>query len=396
LPKQFGLEKAMAQIVETPCVLGNATALSTEEHPVEYYLHERYNQPRKERRLLKAYYALRPLLPRSLQLAIRRQYAKKQAQVKFPAWPIEPILIYRANREMKARIEQSEEKRIPIINFWPRSFRAAVTLTHDVEGDVGLRNIPRVRELEEKYGVVSSWNFVPERYPFDKKVFKELTDQGCEIGLHGLHHDGKDVLSRKIFEQRLPTMNRYLKQWGAVGFRSPATHRNPDWMPELAAEYGSSFPDTDPFEPQSGGCCSVFPFFLGEMVELPITLVQDHTLIEILQKKDIDVWTQKSRWIIENHGLINIITHPDYMLTEKNLQYYDQFLAFIMSQENLWHALPNDVARWWRDRSKSEVITMDDLHPIIKGPASDRGSITWAELDGGEVKYSTISRCNET
>lgn len=359
----------------------------TAEHPVEYYLHERYKCPNKKRLLLKVYYALRPLMPRGLQLMLRRRYAISQAQVDFPRWPIEPILVERANRDMKVLVEQSEEKRIPLINFWPGTFSAAVTLTHDVEWDIGVRNIPRVREVEKKYGVVSSWNFPAERYAFDKKIFKELEAENCEIGLHGLYHDGKKFSSRKIFEERLPKMNSYLKQWGAVGFRSPATHRNPDWIPEIAAEYDSSFPDTDPFEPQSGGCCSIFPFMLGEMVELPITLIQDHTLIEILQKKDIELWKQKSNWIIKNHGLINIIIHPDYMLTEKNLRYYDEFLQFITAQRNLWFALPKDIARWWRDREKSHVMRIDGVQPIIEGPASDCGRIAWAVLEGEDVKY---------
>lgn len=353
----------------------------------EYYLHERYKQQGKKSLLLKFYYALRPLLPRRMQLLLRRFYAKKQARTEFPRWPIEPILVEREKRELQQKIKDASLNRVPIINFWPGTYRAAVILTHDVEGIAGVENIPRVRELEKKFGVVSSWNFVAERYAFDKEIFKELRSEGCEIGLHGLYHDGKKFSSRKIFEERLPKMNSYLKQWDAVGFRSPATHRNPDWMPEIQAEYDSSFPDTDPFEPQSGGCCSIFPFFLKNMVELPITLVQDHTLIEILQKPDIELWENKSRWIIENHGLVNIIIHPDYMITKRNLRYYEEFLAFITAQENLWFALPKDVARWWRDRSNSLIRTFDGVEPFIEGPASTHGSIAWATNDNGFVRY---------
>ena len=39
------------------------------------------------------------------------------------------------------------------------------------------------------------------------------------------------------------------------------------------------------------------------MVELPITLVQDHTLWEILREETIDRWTQKSDWIAANGHL---------------------------------------------------------------------------------------------
>jgi hypothetical protein len=357
------------------------------DYPIEYYLYELYKKPVKKGTILKAYYALRPLIPRQVQLTLRRVYAKKQAQLTFPRWPIESILVERANSEMRRRIMRSVSKKVPIINFWPHTFQAAVILTHDVEWATGVRNIPCVRAVERKYGVVSSWNFVAERYPFDTGIFKELEAEGCEVGLHGLYHDGKEFSSRKVFEERLPKINAYMQQWGIVGYRSPSTRRHPDWMPEIAAEYDSSFPDTDPFEPQAGGCCSIFPFFLGEMVELPITLVQDHTLIEILRMKDIELWKQKANWIIENHGLVNIIIHPDYMLSERNLSFYDQFLSFITSRPDVWHALPRDVARWWRERSQSHVVSLNGLRTGITGPASERGGVAWAVLESGKVGY---------
>ena len=173
---------------------------------------------------------------------------------------------------------------------------------------------------------------------------------GCEVGLHGIKHDGKLFGSRAQFEAELPKIHDYLQRWDAVGFRSPATHRNAEWMHELACLYDSSFPDTDPFEPQPGGCCSILPFFFGDVVELPITLVQDHTLWEILRAQSIDLWAEKSEWIIANHGLINLITHPDYLDTPERLALYEEFLGFLAGQPDGWHALPRDVAGWWRVR----------------------------------------------
>ncbi len=359
-----------------------------DQNPVEYYLLERYKKTRNRRGLLALYYTLRPLLPRPLQLLMRRIYARRQAKTAFPAWPIEPILVEKANEDMRERILQSDTGSIPLINFWPNGAQAAVILTHDVEWEYGAKNIARVRAVEKKYGVVSSWNFVPERYSFDKSIFHVLQTEGCEIGVHGLYHDGRDFASREIFEERLPKMNAYLKGWKATGFRSPATHRHPDWIPMLNAEYDSSYPDTDPFEPQAGGCCSIFPFFLkNDMVELPITLPQDHTMFEILRVKDIDLWKKKTDWIIENHGLVNIIVHPDYMLTEEALGHYEEFLKYITSFKNLWFALPRDVARWWRDRAASRVVEFDGIDPIIQGPAAEQATVAWASLQGNKVVY---------
>src|SRR5439155_27005336 len=143
----------------------------------------------------------------------------------------------------------------------------------------------------------------------------------------------------------VPALHRHLEQWDVVAFRSPATTRNPDWIAELPLLYDSSFPDTDPFEPQSGGCCSILPFRLGDVVELPITLVQDHTMWEILREPGIERWLHKSDWIMRNHGLINVIVHPDYVVDPARLALYDRFLAHLAAQDGGWHALPRDVAR---------------------------------------------------
>ena len=186
------------------------------------------------------------------------------------------------SRSCACACASSGAERLPTIANWPDGKRFAAILTHDVEGPLGVANVRKVIEIERRHGFVSSWNFVAEWYPIEDGLFDHIRAAGGEIGLHAIKHDCKLFESRANFEAELPAIHRYLAEWDAVGFRSPATHRNADWMPELGALYDSSFPDTDPFEPQGGGCCSILPYFLDDLVELPITLVQDHTLWEIL------------------------------------------------------------------------------------------------------------------
>jgi hypothetical protein len=241
-----------------------------------------------------------------------------------------------------------------------------------------------VMEVERRHGFVSSWNFVAEWYPIERGLFDYIRLSGGEIGLHAIKHDGKLFESRANFEADLPKIHRYMREWQAVGFRSPATHRNADWMPELGCLYDSSFPDTDPFEPQPGGCCSILPYFLGEMVELPITLVQDHTLFEVLRTRSIEHWTQKSDWIIRNHGLINLNTHPDYLDTPERLRMYEEFLVYLSSHRDGWHALPRDVAGWWRTRS---ALGCEEREGTVRvaGPGAERASVAWARAAGDAI-----------
>jgi peptidoglycan/xylan/chitin deacetylase (PgdA/CDA1 family) len=272
------------------------------------------------------------------------------------------------------------------VGLWPDGHRWAVVLTHDVEGSEGVANVERVLEVERRHGFVSSWNFVAEWYPIPEGVFGRIRAAGGEVALHGIHHDGRLFRSRESFEANLPKIHDYLERWGAVGFRSPATHRNADWMPELGCLYDSSFPDTDPFEPQAGGCCSILPYRLGDLVELPITLPQDHTLWEILRDTSIDRWVEKSEWIMANGGLVNLILHPDYVVEPDRLAIYDAFLAWLAGQDGGWHALPREVATWWRERERLEVVADGDGHRVA-GESSFRPTVAWARREGGGVAF---------
>jgi hypothetical protein len=169
--------------------------------------------------------------------------------------------------------------------------------------------------------------------------------------------------------------------------RSPATLRNAPWMHELPVLYDSSFPDTDPFQPQPGGCCWIFPYFFGDVVELPITLDQDHTLFLLLRDHSIDRWVRKSEWIMANHGLINLLVHPDY-IDDERLAVYDRFLEFLSRQNGGWHALPRDVARWWKLRARlCEELAGANGHSseVEMGDAT----LAWARAKGERVVYDT-------
>lgn len=352
----------------------------------QHYLLERYADHGSTRRLLRPYYAVKPLLPRPLQLAVRRAYAKRQAQREFPSWPVEDILVRHQKDEFRRRIEESGGDRVPFVDFWPGGKRFAYVLTHDVEGPAGIENIARVREVERRYDMVSSWNFVAEDYAIPDGLFDELRAEACEIGLHGIHHDGKLFRDEESFDAMVPLIRSYLEEWDVVGFRSPATHRNSDWMPRLGSLYDSSFPDTDPFEPQAGGCCSIFPYLLDDVVELPITLVQDHTMWEILRRPGIDLWIEKTDWIRAEHGLVNVIVHPDYLLSEERLGLYGEFLAHLAEAADGWHTCPRDVASWWKARDGMDVAPDGSG---IAGAGNWDARVAWAVLRDGEISYQS-------
>ena len=78
----------------------------------------------------------------------------------------------------------------------------------------------------------------------------ELQRNGFEVGVHDLKHDGKLYRTKRQFDQRASRINKYLREWGAVGFRSAYMMHQLDWLHELDVLYDASTFDTDPFEPQ--------------------------------------------------------------------------------------------------------------------------------------------------
>jgi hypothetical protein len=104
-----------------------------------------------------------------------------------------------------------------------------------------------------------------------------------------------------------------------------------------------------------GGTMSIWPFFCGRFVELPYTLVQDHTLFVILGERTPRVWLDKLRFVAEWGGMALVNVHPDYLREPAHLAVYEAFLSEMAARLSApgasgWHALPRDVARWWRER----------------------------------------------
>lgn len=292
------------------------------------------------------YYHLKPLIPRTVQLNIRRKIVSIQRQKYKDIWPIDE----RAASPPKGW------------QGWPDGKKFALVLTHDVETENGLDNCHKLIELEKSLGFRSSFNFVAEDYNVPSELRQYLTNEGFEVGIHGLSHDGKLYSSRETFEKQAKRINQYLMEWKSVGFRSPSMHHNLKWLHDLNIEYDASTFDTDPFEPLPHGMQTIFPFWVNGngskgYVELPYTLPQDFTLFSLLKEKNISTWKRKLDWVAERGGMVLLITHPDYMSFHKERTgseeypaiYYEEFLRYIKTKykNQYWHVLPKDISIYW-------------------------------------------------
>ncbi len=302
---------------------------------------------------LKIFYWVKPFVSRRVQLGLRRWIAAYKKKTNAGTWPI--------NRAASRPPEGWPG--------WPEGKKFAVALTHDVDKGTGCFKCVRLMSLEEQLGFRSSFNFVAEDYAVDEGLRESLVKSGFEVGLHGLKHDGKLFSNRSFFETRSARINHYIEKWGASGFRAPAMHHNLEWLTDLNIEYDSSTFDTDPFEPVSDGCSTIFPFWYANQartrgyVEIPYTLPQDHCLFVIMKERDIAIWKTKLDWVAQKGGLALLNTHPDYMNFEGTscareeypVAYYAGFLEYLKTRYagQYWHALPRDVARFWRNAMPS-------------------------------------------
>jgi glycosyltransferase involved in cell wall biosynthesis len=271
---------------------------------------------------------------------------------------------YRAKYVDVWPIDQPAAQKPPNWKGWPEQKEFALVLTHDVETAFGCSRCLPLMDLESSLGFRSCFNFVAADYPVPSQLRTALIQKGFEIGIHGLHHDPTMYSSSQAFRKQAIQINRYMKEWGAVGFRSPAMHHNLEWLHSLNLEYDASTFDTDPFEPQPDGMRTIYPFWvprrdsMGGYVELPYTLPQDFTLFVVLGEKSIELWKNKLDWIVEHGGMALLITHPDYMnwtgaklgREEYPSPYYRQFLEYVRDKYKgrYWHALPREVAAFWK------------------------------------------------
>jgi peptidoglycan/xylan/chitin deacetylase (PgdA/CDA1 family) len=329
------------------------------------------------------YYLLKPFLPRGITRLMRSVYNSTKDNHFGLTWPVEPRFAQFQWEILRQGLILSGQNEITFRYFWPEGKGFAFVLTHDVETAEGQRLIPVLADMEESLGFRSLFNFVPERYPLDRGLIEDLHQRGFEIGIHGLKHDGKLFNSYDRFIQRAKKINSYLTEFGSAGFRSPLTLRNPAWMQMLEIDYDLSFFDTDPYEPMPGGVMSIWPFTIGQFLELPYTLPQDFTLFNIMGETSPRIWLEKINFLEKYHGMALVIIHPDYSSRGASNQICESFLRKIKERQGYWHALPREVTSWWKNRADRNNVYSGNYQQIAMAKIA---------LNGGNIK---ITICGE-
>lgn len=336
------------------------------------------------------YYFFRGCLPPSLRRQLQRAYFHDLERLQFPSWPVDFTVDRLHESYLRLLMQVGGLQKLPFIWFWPDGAPNCLILTHDVETSVGRNFSSQLMDIDDSFGIKASFQVIPEmRYAVPKSYLNEITTRGFELNVHDLNHDGNLYRDRSEFLRRAAKINSYVREYQARGFRAGAMYRNLEWYDVFEFSYDMSVPNVAHLEPMRGGCCTVMPYFVGRILELPVTAAQDYSVFHILNDVSLELWRRQLALLRERNGLMSFIVHPDYMIgpkVRKGCEALFTYLRELIDKEKIWHALPGDVDLWWRARSEMQLVPNGSSWDIV-GPESARARVAYAVLDGGHISY---------
>jgi len=375
----------------------NAILPFDDEEVIENLLYERYtahfrkSDSSSNEIIRSLYYLLRPYLTVSTRKYLQRLYLRNWRNIKFPEWPVDCTVDRIQRRLLSLAMRARSVDTLPFIWFWPDRYTSCAIITHDVEGPRGRDFCGRVMDLDESFGFRSSFQIVPEdRYVVPKDYLELIAKRGYEVNVHDLKHDGLLYAKRDEFLRRAFQINKYAREFGAFGFRSGILYRNADWYDAYDFLYDMSIPNVGHLDPQRGGCCTVMPYFIGKMVELPVTCTQDYTLFHVLNDYTTTLWRRQIEIIRDNYGLVSLLVHPDYIAEPRAQETYKEILAhlsLLRETDGTWAPLPREVAEWWHQRREMRLVCVRGEWRV-EGMGAERACVAYAHVSGDTVTYS--------
>lgn len=344
----------------------------------------------RQRLVRDGYYLLRPRMNVRLRKYFQRLRATGWRRIVFPRWPVDTTVEQLSDALLLVAMKAKGVSRIPFVWFWPEGAKSCVLLTHDVEGQLGYTFCRELMDIDDAHGVRASFQLVPEgSYKVSDALLQEIRHRGFEVNVQDLDHDGYLFADRQEFLRRIRKINEYGRAYAATGFRSAILYRNLDWYDKLDFSYDMSVPNVAHLDPQGGGCCTVMPYFVGNILEIPLTTTQDYMLFHLLGEYSLELWKSQIKAILNKNGLISLLIHPDYVIERKARSLYCELLSYLHGlavQQRLWFALPGEVDEWWRARSQMRVVLRDGKW-CIEGRGSERAVVAFAIDAGDHIEY---------
>jgi hypothetical protein len=267
----------------------------------------------------------------------------------------ENLLLDALRLDLVDAIEKLAKVKLPK-KMWDGKNYACV-ITHDIETAQGLRRARSLKRIEEKYDVPSAWYIPSDNFRLDSQTIGELANHG-EIGSHDTKHDGKlaqlsqDKLARRLNESK-QTLSK-AANCPIEGFRAPLLQHNFKIIYALRAagySYDTSIPTWEPKHPSTmgpHGIGTVYPMTFDGIVEVPVTLPQDHQMMHVLgmrPEQTVEAWIRQMKIIKKIGGMCVFLVHPDYEFCySKNLPLYEELLNIVTSDTDVLLSTPRYIA----------------------------------------------------
>ena len=357
---------------------------------LERYADARNMESSFEKILRRLYYRLRPLTNLTVRKQIQKFRARNWKKQSFPKWPVDTSVEEICEKVLLMSMEAKGVNEVPFVWFWPDGASSCLTMTHDVETRAGRDHCTDLMDVDDSFGIKAAFGIVPEeRYEVSSSLLESMRNRGFDVVIQDLNHDGQLFDSKEEFLRRAKIINRYGREYGAKGFRAAVLYRNPEWYDALEFAFDMSIPNVAHLDPQRGGCCTVMPYFIGDVLELPVTTIQDYTLFHVLGERCIDLWKVQVNRILGKNGLMNFIVHPDYVIEHDTLSVYKALLDYLrglFEKMPIWSAPPTEIDSWWRARSKMSVVG-DGNSWRIEGDNTKRAVLALAKNVDGKLVY---------
>jgi hypothetical protein len=357
---------------------------------LERYANSGGSENRYESFRRKLYYLVRPLTNLTVRKQVQKFHSRNWRKQIFPRWPVDTTVENICEKLLSLSMEAQGVDRIPFVWFWPGGARGCVLMTHDVENEAGRQFCAELMDLDDSFGIKASFQIVPEgRYAVSAEFLDTIRSRGFEVGIQDLNHDGRLFDNWEEFRRRVAIINRYATDYDAKGFRAAVLYRKPEWYDSLNFSYDMSIPNVAHLDAQHGGCCTVMPYFIGNVLELPVTTSQDYTLFHLLNGRSIDLWRTQIELILEKSGMASFIIHPDYVMEPGTKSVYKDLLRYLRDLREtgqIWFGLPADIDSWWRARSKMSVVKHGNSWRI-EGEGAERAVLAYAKNVDGKLVY---------
>jgi hypothetical protein len=343
-----------------------------------------------ERSLKAIYYFLRPFMRVKHRKHLQRARLIGWRDRNFPRWPVDTSVEDLCERLLLLSMKAKRTDKVPFIWFWPDGAQSCVAMTHDVETEEGREFCAELMDVDESFGIKSSFQVVPEgRYEVSPAFIQTIRSRGFEINVQDLNHDGDLFRNRNEFCRRAARINEFAGHYGISGFRAAVLYRNLDWFDALQFSFDMSVPNVAHLDPQKGGCCTVMPYFFGKTLEIPVTTTQDYMLFHLLNDYSLELWKEQIGLIVAKNGLASFIVHPDYVIEQKARRVYRELLTFLgelRCRHRIWSALPGEIDCWWRARHRMRIVGQQG-NWRIEGEGSERAKLAFAHIVGDRLEY---------